>query len=88
VTSELLILSYVQQIALDLLPGDPEAVSRVSDMAIRSYAGGASVSEACRDARLALRSMARHPSRPAVTGVPELSPRPTDRHMLSAAAMN
>ena len=68
VTSELLIMDYVQQIATELLPRDPRAVSRVADLAITSYAGGASVSEACRDARCALRSMARHPTRQPATG--------------------
>jgi len=88
-TSELLILGYVQQVATELLPGDPGAIARVSDLAVTSFAGGASVSEACRDASSALRSMANHPSRRVAPGSLPVSFRPNEVcRVLTSAALN
>ncbi len=44
------------------LPGDLAAAERAAAVAVRLYAGGASVSEACREGHRFVESWARHPS--------------------------
>ena len=52
------------------LPGDEEAVQAAVALALRSYAGGASVGESCELARRLIASWSHHPSRP--LGAPRL----------------
>ena len=61
-TNELLLAGLVREWLEDLLPGEPAAADGAVDVAMRRYAGGASVSDACQDARAFARSWARHPS--------------------------
>ena len=43
-------------------PGDRRAADRAVDVALRCYAAGASVGEACAEARLFITTWATHPS--------------------------
>jgi hypothetical protein len=45
------------------MPGEPGAANTASAAALRAYAGGASISEACIEARRVVGSWSRHPSR-------------------------
>ncbi len=48
---EVMIAGVVLAWAEQLYPGQPDAAEGAVEAAIRGYAGGASVSEACREAR-------------------------------------
>jgi hypothetical protein len=54
-TGELLLVSMVQRMARETVPGLSDAEAGVRGVALDSFAGGASVGEACREARLYLR---------------------------------
>ena len=57
-TSELLLVSMVQRMASETVPGLLDAEAGARGVALDSFAGGASVGEACREARRYLRSWA------------------------------
>ena len=59
---EELLAHIVEAWAANMLPDDPAAAAAAAGAAIDAYAGGASVSEACHQARTLLASWARHPS--------------------------
>ena len=59
---ELLIADLVRDWVEGLLPGEPAAADGAVGVALRCYTGGASVSEACREAQAFTSSWARHPS--------------------------
>ena len=61
-SNELLLAGAVREWAEKVWPGEPAAAEGAVTVAMRCYAGGASVSEACREARGFLRGWARHPS--------------------------
>ena len=61
-SNELLLAGVVRGWAEELRPGEPAAAEGTVTVAMRCYAGGASVSEACREARGFLRGWTRHPS--------------------------
>jgi hypothetical protein len=60
--SEVLLAAIVEQWARKCLPDEPDTVHRTTLIALDCYAGGASVSEACRVARNFIRSRVSHPS--------------------------
>lgn len=60
---ELVIIGDVRAWSEQVVPDDGPAADRAAVMAIRAYAAGASVGEACRMGREYLASRARHPSR-------------------------
>jgi hypothetical protein len=64
-SSEEILYGVVREWAGRQCPGDDRAAVLATCAAIRAYASGASVSEACREAQRALECWSRHPSRPA-----------------------
>jgi hypothetical protein len=62
VTHELLLARLVREWVEDVLPGEQLAADGAANVAVQRYAGGASVSEACRCARGFAESWGRHPS--------------------------
>ena len=62
VMPELLIANLVRDWAGRMLPGEPGVAERAAAQAVRCYAGGASVSEACREARRFVECWSHHPS--------------------------
>jgi hypothetical protein len=62
VSNELLLAGVVRKWAEEVWPAEPAAAEGAVTVAMRCYAGGASVSESCREARGFLRGWARHPS--------------------------
>ena len=63
-SQELLVASMARQWAARLLPAEPWAAGAAEHVALHAYAGGGSVSEACREVRRFAASWARHPSHP------------------------
>lgn len=61
-THELLLAGLVRDWASGVVPGEPAAANAAAAVALRCYAGGASVSEACREARRFVECWARHPA--------------------------
>ena len=61
-TPELMVADSVHRWVDDVLPGDSAAADAAVGLAVRSYAGGASVREACEEARRFVGSWSRHPS--------------------------
>lgn len=59
---ELLIADCVRRRALLVVPGDERAVEAAVGLAMRYFAGGSSVAEACEAANRLLGSWSRHPS--------------------------
>ena len=51
------------------LPGEPVVVERATNLALISYAAGASMHEACAEARTFVDCWARHPSLPRTRGL-------------------
>lgn len=66
-SEELLLASMARQWAARALPAAPWAAEAAERVALRAYANGASVSEACREARRLVAAWARHPSHPPAT---------------------
>jgi hypothetical protein len=62
VTDEKLLVSMVQTWGAELFPDDPQVGRRAAALALSAYMGGASLSEACREARVFLAGRARHPA--------------------------
>ena len=60
--TELIIADTVRRWAREVLPDQPVAADAAAALAIRCYAGGASVAEACEEARRFVGSWSRHPS--------------------------
>ena len=60
---EELLAHIVKAWAAEMVPDEPQASAAAAEAAISAYAAGASVSEACYEARTLLGSWARHPSR-------------------------
>ena len=60
--SEDLLLALVGDWVAEVLPGATEAAADAAQVALRAYEGGASVSEACTEARRFVGSWYRHPS--------------------------
>lgn len=75
-THEELLAGVVREWAEREWPGESAAAQAAAAVALRCYAGGASVSEACQQARCFAESWARHPSH---------WPVPRDQHMLVAS---
>ena len=63
-TNERLLDEVVQKWADLMLPGEARAADIAAQIARERYSHGASVTEACRQARTFLGSWSRHPSRP------------------------
>lgn len=61
-TDELLVADLVREWADRVVPGDRAAADGGAAVAVRSYAGGASVSEATSEGQRFVESWARHPS--------------------------
>jgi hypothetical protein len=61
-TSELVLAEMVRAWIDRQLPGDVRAANHAVAIAEAAYAGGASVSEACRQVRAFVGSWSRHPS--------------------------
>ena len=61
-TTELIIADVVRRWTSEVLPDAPEAADAAATLAVRWYSGGASVSEACQEARRFVGSWSRHPS--------------------------
>src|SRR5581483_216773 len=61
-TPELLLASAVRQWVDEVLPGDDAAARAATGLAVGVYEGGASVAEACEQARQFIGSWSRHPS--------------------------
>jgi hypothetical protein len=59
---EELLVHTAQAWAAEMLPDDPHAAAAAVEAAIYALAGGASISEACREIRTLLCSWALHPS--------------------------
>jgi len=59
---ELVIAEVVREWALHALPDDTNAADAAAALAVRCYSGGASVGEACQEARRFVGSWSRHPS--------------------------
>ena len=62
VTPELMVADSVRRWVDHVLPGDSAAADAATGLAVRCYIGGASVSEACSEARRFTGSWTRHPS--------------------------
>jgi len=60
---EELLAHIVEAWAAEILPEEPHAAAAATEAAVSAYTEGASVSEACYEARTLLGSWARHPSR-------------------------
>lgn len=65
-THELLLAGLVRDWASGAVPGEPAAADAAVVVALRCHAGGASVREACREARRFVECWTRHPSHPPV----------------------
>lgn len=61
---ELVIEDVVRHWAAEMVPGEAGVVERAANIALVSYAAGASVAEACGEARMFVDCLARHPSNP------------------------
>jgi len=59
---ELVMADMVRHWVGHVLPGQPGAADRAVAIALRCYEGGASVAEACEEARRFIGSWMRHPS--------------------------
>ena len=57
-----LLISTVQTWAAELFPDDPHVGKRAAALALSAYMGGASLSEACHEARVFLAGRAHHPA--------------------------
>lgn len=64
-TAELIIADAVRKSTETIMPGDPATAEAAVRYAIGTFAGGASVTEACEGARQMVMCRSRHPS---VTG--------------------
>lgn len=62
-TNEELLVDIVETWATEIMPDDAESGRAAAAVALHAYVAGASVSEACREARSFLRGRAAHPSR-------------------------
>lgn len=62
VMPELLVAGMARAWATRLMPGDTRAADGATRAALRSFTGGASVGEACQEARRFVASWSRHPS--------------------------
>jgi hypothetical protein len=62
VSNELLLAGIVRKWAEDVWADEPAAADGAVNVAMRCYAGGASVSEACREARSFLKCWVDHPA--------------------------
>jgi hypothetical protein len=62
VTGEELLIATVQTWAAELFRDDPHVGQRAAALALSAYIGGASLSEACHEARVFLAGRARHPA--------------------------
>ncbi|HEX4819527.1 MAG TPA: hypothetical protein VFV00_04925 [Acidimicrobiales bacterium] len=60
--TEFIIADTVRRWAHEVLPEEPAAGEAAAALAIRCYMGGASVAEACQEARHFVESWSRHPS--------------------------
>ena len=60
---EELLAHIVEAWAADMVPDEPQASAAAAEAAVSAYTGGASVSEACYEARALLSGWAPHPSR-------------------------
>jgi hypothetical protein len=58
------LIAQVRGWASRRLPGEPKVAGAAVAAAMYAYAGGASVAEACEQARVLIESWSRHPSRP------------------------
>jgi hypothetical protein len=63
-SAELILEGTVRSWVDQVLPGEPGAADAAAAVAILAFSGGASVSEACIEARRLVGSWSRHPSRP------------------------
>jgi hypothetical protein len=72
VSNEELLLDIVATWAARTSPGDIETGSAAAAVALSAYAAGASVGEACREARRFLGCRANHPSRRSIPAGPRL----------------
>ncbi|HET9443584.1 MAG TPA: hypothetical protein VFO65_09685 [Acidimicrobiales bacterium] len=69
VTEELILAGVVREWVERAMPGQPAAQAAATDLALRSYAGGASVAEALEEVKTFVACWARHPAnRPAGPG--------------------
>lgn len=72
-SDELVLEDLVRQWAAEMVPGEAGVAERAANIALISYASGASVDEACGEARIFVESWARHPScHPAPSARPPL----------------
>jgi hypothetical protein len=62
VTDEELLVAVVQTWAAELFPDDRRVGRWAAALALSAYVGGASLPEACREARVFLGGRARHPA--------------------------
>jgi hypothetical protein len=69
-TAELILDNNVRSWVGHVLPGEPGAANAAAAVAVRAFSGGASVSEACIEARRMVGSWSRHPSRPVRRPIP------------------
>jgi hypothetical protein len=67
VSAELVLAEQVQSWVERVAPGDRLLVDAAVAKALTSYASGASVSEACREARRLVECRLRHPSSPPIS---------------------
>ena len=63
VTAETILVNMVEEWAVREVPRDPDVAAKAAALALQCYVGGASVSEACEEARRFVRCWMRHPSR-------------------------
>jgi hypothetical protein len=61
-TPEIMIVGIVRQYATDIVPLQPALATCAVELAFQTFAAGASVSEACAEARTLLENCARLPS--------------------------
>jgi hypothetical protein len=62
VTDEELLISMVRTWAAELFPNNPQVGNRAAVLALSAYMAGASLSEACHEARVFLTGRASHPA--------------------------
>ena len=67
-SAELVLAEQVQSWVERVVPGDRWLADAAVARALTSFAGGASVSEACQEARRLVESRLRHPSSPPTPG--------------------
>lgn len=72
VRDELALEDLVRHWAAEMLPGEVGVAERAANIALVSYASGASVDEACGEARIFVEGWARHPSHHPVPPAPSL----------------